>query len=223
MCWNITTFILHSKRLKFLAATSNPFLKYCINNGILPLMFILYYFIKLYQFDEYKELMSASTILSQMFGIAAGVFILISFSFAYFFGASKTIERTMAPIIGNAEIFNKTFTKIDNKQDEFGLKVIWYLTKGFRLKKVRNVNHYRQDFLDTVFKRHHWAAIISIVIAFILIVVTGFLQDYKVFAIPAASSILIVFALLIAVIGALTYFLQSWSLQIGRASCRERV
>jgi Patatin-like phospholipase len=212
MCWNITTFILHSKRLKFLAATSNPFLKYCINNGILPLMFILYYFIKLYQFEQYKELMSATTIISEMFGIASGVMILVSFSFAYFFGASKTIERTMAPLIGNPEIFNKTFTKKHNRQDEFGLKVIWYLTKGFRLKKVRNVNHYRQDFLDTVFKRHHWAAIISIVIAFILIVTTGFLQDYKMFEIPAASSILIVFALLIAVIGALTYFLQSWSL-----------
>jgi Patatin-like phospholipase len=212
MCWNITTFILHSKRLKFLAATSNPFLKYCINNGILPLMFIIYYFIKLYQFDQYKELMSTSTIISEIFGIASGVFILVSFSFAYFFGASKTIERTMAPLIGNPEMFNKTFTKKDNRQDEFGLKVMWYLTKGFRLKKVRNVNHYRQDFLDTVFKRHHWAAIISIVIAFILIVATGFLQDYKMFEIPAASSILIVFALLIAVIGALTYFLQSWSL-----------
>ncbi len=212
MCWNITTFILHSKRLKFLAATSNPFLKYCINNGILPLMFITYYLIKMYQFDHYKELMSATTIVSEIFGIASGVFILVSFSFAYFFGASKTIERTMAPLIGNPQIFNKTFTKQDNRQDEFGLKVIWYLTKGFRLKKVRNVNHYRQDFLDTVFKRHHWAAIISIVIAFILIVATGFFQDYKVFEIPAASSILIVFALLIAVIGALTYFLQSWSL-----------
>ena len=29
MSWNITTFILHSKRCKFLATTSKPFLKYC--------------------------------------------------------------------------------------------------------------------------------------------------------------------------------------------------
>ena len=78
--------------------------------------------------------------------------------------------------------------------------------------KCRNVSHYRQEFLDTVFKRHHLAAILSIVIAFILIVTTGFLQDYQLFEIPAAASILIVFALLIAVIGALTYFLESWSL-----------
>jgi Patatin-like phospholipase len=212
MCWNITTFILHSKRLKFLATTSGPFLKYCINNGLLPLSFIGFYFVKLYQFNQYKELMSGGLVFLEILSISFGVFILVSFSFAYFFGASKTIERTMAPLVGNPEVFNKTFVVKDNKQDEFGLKVLWYLSKGFKLKKVRNVNHYRQDFLDTIFKRHHWAAIISIVIAFILLVVTGFMQEHKIFEIPAACSILIFFALLIAVIGALTYFLQSWSL-----------
>lgn len=212
MCWHITTFILHSKRLKFLATTSSPFLKYCINNSLLPLSFIIFYFIKLYHFNQYKELMKSSTILFEIISIAFGVFILIAFSFAYFFSAIKTIERTMVPIINNAEMFNKPFAENYNKQEEFGLKVWWYLSKGFKLKKVRNVNHYRQDFLDTIFKRHHWAAIISIVIAFILLVVTGFMQEHKVFEIPAACSILIFFALLIAVIGALTYFLQSWSL-----------
>ena len=33
MSWNITTFILHGKHIKFLATTAQPFLKYCINNG----------------------------------------------------------------------------------------------------------------------------------------------------------------------------------------------
>ncbi len=212
MCWHITTFILHSKRLKFLATTSSPFLKYCINNSLLPLSFIIFYFIKLYQFNHYKELMNVSTILFEIISIAFGIFILIAFSFAYFFGATKTIERNIAPIIGNNEIFNKTFSVKVNKQEEFGLKVWWYLSKKFKFKKVRNVNHYKQDFVDTIFKRHHWAAIIAIVIAFVLLVVTGFMQEYKIFEIPAACSILIFFALLIAVIGALTHFLESWSL-----------
>ena len=212
MSWNITTFILHSKRLKFLATTSEPFLKYSINNGLLPIGFIIFYFIKLYNFDTLKELMSDGEILLEILGIALGVFILVAFSFAYFFGASKTVERTMAAIVSDPKRFNETFTIKNKKQDEFGLKVLWYLGKSFRLKKVRNVNHYRQDFLDTVFKRHHLAAIFSIVLAFIVIVVTGFFQEHKFFEIPAAASILIVFALLIAVIGSLTYFLESWSL-----------
>jgi Patatin-like phospholipase len=212
MSWNITTFILHSKRLKFLATTSAPFLKYCINNAILPLLFILFYFIKLFAFDQVKELMPTGKILLVILSITIGIIVLIAISFVYFFGATKTIEWSMASIISDPSTFNKTFTIRDNKQDEFGLKVFWYLGKNLKLQKVRNVNHYRQDFLDTIFKRHHFAAIFSIVLAFVGIVITGFFQDYKIFEIPAAASILIVFALLIAVIGALTYFLQSWSL-----------
>src|SRR5688572_20575497 len=52
MSWNITTFILHSKRCKFLATTSKPFLKYCINNALLPLLFMLFYFYNLYVFNR---------------------------------------------------------------------------------------------------------------------------------------------------------------------------
>ncbi|MEO6406425.1 MAG: patatin-like phospholipase family protein [Ferruginibacter sp.] len=212
MSWNITTFILHSKRFKFLATTSNPFLKYCINNAILPLLFLIFYFVKMYRFNEYKELMNAGQIISIMSGVLLGNILLIAISFAYFFGAGKTINRTMVPIISNPELFRKTYAKRENIQDEFGLKVLYYFTGRFKLKKPRQVGHYRQDFLDTIFKRHHIAAIASIMLAFFFLVIVGFLLDNKYFEMPAAASILVFFALMIALIGALTYFLQSWSL-----------
>src|SRR6185295_12014661 len=43
MSWNITTFILFSRHFRFLATTSNPFLKYCINNSIIPVVFLVFY------------------------------------------------------------------------------------------------------------------------------------------------------------------------------------
>src|SRR6478736_2474896 len=43
MSWNITTFILFSRHFKFLATTTNPFLKYCINNAIIPVVFLIFY------------------------------------------------------------------------------------------------------------------------------------------------------------------------------------
>lgn len=212
MSWNITSFILHSKRIKFLAASSAPFLKYCINNSLLPLLFIFYYFTKLFNFDQVKELMPAGRILLVILSIALGFILFAIISLGYFFGAGKTIEWGMAAIVKKPIVFDKHFAIAHNKPDEFGLKVWWYFGKNFKIKKVRSVQHYRQDFLERIFKRHHLAAIVSIVLAFIGIAITGFLQDYAAFEIPAASSILIVFALLIAVIGALSYFLQSWSL-----------
>src|SRR6187402_132034 len=63
MSWNITTFILHTKRFKFLAATSKPFLKYCINNSILPLLFLVFYMVKMIQFDVNKELLNLGELL----------------------------------------------------------------------------------------------------------------------------------------------------------------
>ena len=48
MSWNISSFILFCKHFRFLSATTNPFLKYCINNSIIPIIFLVFYFIKAY-------------------------------------------------------------------------------------------------------------------------------------------------------------------------------
>ncbi len=202
--WNITTFILHSKRVRFLATSTNPFLKYCINNALLPLFFLIFYFIKLYQYDSYRELMSSIDIIKLMLGILVGFTTVISISVIYFFGADKTILRTANPIESNQ----------DKEAIEGDLKISYYFTGGLKLKKARTTTHYRQAFLDMVFTRHHLSAIISMVMAFIFLVVVGFFLENKFFEMPAASSVLIFFSVMVAVIGALTYFLQAWSIPI---------
>ena len=212
MSWNVTTFILHSRRFKFLATTSHPFLKYCINNALMPLLFLIFYFIRMYRFNAFEELMGGADIFYEIAGVVAGIFLTLLISFFYFFGAEKTIVRTMAPLISNPELFQKNFTGKQQWADDFGLKVNYYLTPAFAFRKPRVVTHYRQEFIDTVFKRHHLSAIASIVLAFIFLVIIGFFLDNKYFDMPAAASILIFFAVMIAVMGSLSYFLQSWSL-----------
>lgn len=214
MSWNITTFILHSKRCKFLATTTNPFLKYCINNAILPLLFLLFYFARLYRFDDYKELMSFKEISVMIGGMLLGIISLLAVSFAYFFGAGKSIDRTMAAIIADPGSFTKTYKRRSEPMDDFGLRVKHYLSASMKLRTVRSVGHYRQDFLDAIFKRHHIAAIACMLLAFIFLVLLGFFLELRIFEMPAAASILIFFAVMISFIGSLTYFLQSWSLPV---------
>jgi hypothetical protein len=213
MSWNVTTFILHSKRCKFLATTTKPFLKYCFNNALFPLIFITFYLVRLIPFNHYKELMSGGEITATITGIIGGLILLLAVSFVYFFGAEKTILRSVAPIVGDPQAFKKVFHPSVNPQQEgFGMKVGYYFSTRFKLRKARNVSHYSQDFLDMIFKRHHIASIISIILAFIFLAVVGFFLDDTFFQVPAAASIFILFAVMTAVIGALTYFLQSWSL-----------
>ncbi len=213
MSWNITTFILHSKNLKFLATTAQPFLKYCINNAVIPLGFLVFYFIKAVNYARYKELFATPEVLLMVGGFAAGIFLSILIAFGYFFGADKTIYKSMAAVITTANSRYAEIAKANPLPKERGeLKVDWFLSAKLRLRKPRDVRHYSQDFLDAVFKRHHFAAVIAIVIAFIFLVATGYISDTRLFQLPAAASITVFFAILIAAAGAISLFLHSWSI-----------
>ena len=211
MSWNITTFILHSHRTRFLATTTKPFLKYCVNNAIIPLVYLIYYFFKAFQFATKKELIPVSQFLFISLGFLVGFILLIAFSFAYFFTADRRIVRSLTPHTHRPK---RKRPKNANTpiNTGFGMRVGYYLTTGFHWRKTRNVSHYGQDFFDHIFRRHHFAAMISMMLAFIFMIVIGFFLDYKIFQVPAAASVLIFYSLLIALIGALAYFLQSWSI-----------
>lgn len=214
MSWNVTTFILHSKRCRFLATTFNPFLKYCLNNALLPLAFLVFYLSRIYPFDAQKELMTAGDISWVMAGLLGGFVFVLLISFMFFFGAAHTIQRTLTPIISASGHLNATAAAAEAGEQAaaYGMRVSYFLNTRFRFKKVRNVAHYSQNFLDLVFKRHHFSGMLSIMLAFSFLIIVGFFMDYPLMQVPAAASIFIFFAVMVAVIGALTYFLQSWSL-----------
>ena len=213
MSWNITTFIIHSSRCRFLATTSNPFLKYCLNNALIPAAFLIVYFFNALNFGLYKELIPLSQFLLNVAGFLGGFILLLLISFAYFFTADKRILRFYQPRFLNSNNSPKRRkNKKEESADDHGLKVEFYLNSYFKVKQARPVAHYNQTFLDEIFKRHHFSALITILLAFIFMIFIAFFLDNVIFQVPAAASILILFAILIAVLGALSYFLRSWSL-----------
>lgn len=213
MSWNITTFILFSRHFRFLATTSNPFLKYCINNGGIPLIFLIFYFIKAVGFERNKELMTYGEIAVLVLGFLSGLVLIIVVSLFYFFRADKNIIRRLTPVISNPQLFKAQFKKDEVTLNQSRLiRVEWYVNAMFRLKKVRDVSHYSREFIETIFSRHHFAAVVSIFIAFIVLILLGFWLDNPLFQLPAAAGITLFFAILIAVSGAFSYFLQSWSI-----------
>ncbi|MBI1341979.1 MAG: hypothetical protein GC171_03485 [Terrimonas sp.] len=213
MSWNITSFILFSKNFQFLAATTNPFLKYCINNSIIPLFFLFFYFFKAYSFDHYKELFSLKEIFFLTGGFLFGLILMLAASFAYFFGADRTIFRRLLPILNNPkEYITHLQPFYHENRNESLIHVKWYLNTPFTVLKTRKVSHYTKQFIDNVFKQHHFAAVLSVFIAFLFLILIGFFLEVRLFQIPAAASITIFFAILIGLSGAFAYFLQSWSI-----------
>lgn len=217
MSWNITTFILYTRHIKFLATTAQPFLKYCINNALLPIIFLVFYISRLVEYNYYQQLMPAGEIWLQIIGFLIGFFLSISISFVYFFGADRTIYRRFASML-NLE--NKKYEKKSRRRSLFAdktkpeIRVDWFLSARFYLRKPRDVRHYPQEFIESIFKRHHFAAFIAIVIAYLFLIGIGYFLESPFFLIPAAASVTIFFAILIAVAGAFSFFLRNWSLLV---------
>lgn len=213
MSWNITSFILFSRHFKFLAATTNPFVKYCINNFVIPLLFLIFYFFKAWQFIRYKELVPTTEYLMLAGGFMCGLVLILFLSFLYFFRADRSIYRRMMPVISNPKEYITHLKPGESPPTESKIiKVEWYLDSPRTVYKARDVSHYTRDFIESIFKRHHFAAVLSVFAAFLFLIGIGFLQESKFFQIPAAASITVFFAVLIGVSGAFTYFLQTWSI-----------
>ncbi len=213
MSWNITSFILHTRHIKFLATTAQPFLKFCINNAVLPLFFLVFYFVYAIEYNSNLELLNTLDIVVLLSGFMGGFILCIFISFAYFFSADKNIYRSMGNVITSE---NKKYEKIVRRQQspvqKGEIRVDWFLSAQLGLRKPRNVRHYSQEFLDSIFKRHHFTTVIAILLSFILLLVIGFFSDNKIFQIPAAASVTVFFGILIGVAAAISLFLGSWSI-----------
>ncbi len=215
MSWNVTTFILHSNQVKFLATTSKPFLKYCTNNAVIPLLFLIFYVVRMVGFGLHKQLFGIGDVMVQILGFLLGLSFTIILAFLYFFRTEKTMMRTVEPVLRDPKTYARQFGIGGKHFHERGiLTVDWFFNTRFKLKKPRDVSHYSEEFIELIFKRHHFAAVFSIILAFLILAFLGMLMDRPLFIIPAASAIMVFFSILIAGSGALSFWLKSWAFPV---------
>lgn len=212
MCWNITTFILFSRHFPFLAATQFPFLKYCINNSVLPFAFLFFYFINAGRYLRFRELVPGVELFFMTVGFLIGLVLMLAVFFFYFFRADKTILRRVQPLFKGAKTY---LYRVQPERAGAGRSLIrseWFLDSFTRVRRCRDVSHYSDELMEKLFKQHHFAAVLSVLISYLFLIIIGYFMDYRAFQIPAGASITLLCAILIGVSGALAYFFQSWTL-----------
>lgn len=215
MSWNIAMFILHTRHIRFLATTAQPFLKFCINNGIFPALFLLLYLYKAVEYNRFQQLLSVADLFKLIAGFVLGLLISVAAAFYYFYVIDKRVYRRIGRKLSRAnKIYTFTSRKNQLPPTKGEIRCDWFLSARLKVRKPRDVRHYSEEFLDSIFKRHHIAAIIAVLIAFVFLIGVSFLSDSPYFQIPAAASVAIFFAVLIAVAGAFSLFLKSWSIPL---------
>lgn len=207
LAWNITSYILHSHRFPFLATFERPFLRFCINNSLLPLAFVVTYLFYFSSFQWQSEVKSLIEIVSYQIAFVGGMILVLALVFIRGLNTKHETNNTPGKVLPMPWPFStKPWTILQKK-----IRVDVVFVQPWRIRNVRDVSHYDEEQLLTVFKRHHQNALLIEVGALILVTVLGFLMDYEVFRIPAAASMLLLFAIIISPIGAFAYYLGTWS------------
>lgn len=212
MSWHITTFIIHSKRVPFLGSTHHAFLKYCINNSIIPLCFLVTYGIVTARYLMFNEGAPALVIITNLVAFYMGYIILLLVSFFYFFRADRNILKILLSNVANPSIIRELIP-YDSLDNEYELvRADSYMTHIFRVEKIKTPYEYNRRFLNMVLRRHHRNAIFAIFIAIVLILLLGIFMDTPFLRIPAAAGFMILFSIMLCAVGAFKYYLQSWEI-----------
>lgn len=217
MSFNITSYVVNSRRFPFIAALKNPFVRYCINNSLWPLLFIIYYSFKVVTFHIENENTPPLEIVLFIIGIITGYGINVMLSLYYFLSTNKNIFKALGivPNIDEHKPINSIFSKDEELFKFLKQKRSWhvesYLYTPFKVKLARDISHYDKEMLKSVIKQNHLNASIFEIVLFASLIILGLFSENPFFVIPAGASVMLFFTIIFILMSAFYTWLKGWS------------
>ena len=224
MAFHIYSYILFSSEFLFLATLARPFLKFCLNNMIIPLLFVLTLIVNTYFFLIDEQLLNALDVVFYISSLLLGLTLFYFMALIYFIRFNKNVYA----ISGKSEDYYNTLwdervresslmkkKKISSKiKENRNKRIETYMSGIFKISLARNTDHYERALIDKVFAQNHINASFFEIALIVTFVSLGLLREYDLFNIPAGASILLLFTLLIMVFSAIYSFLKGWTMSI---------
>lgn len=223
MAYQIACYIHNAYRFPFLATVSRPFVKFCMNNMIIPGAFVLVYISSILSFLK-TEPVSAGQVVWDLSGFIAGNLVFILISLFYFFRTGKDLSQMFGINTETRDYRVKRMIMYrDPKDNQLNWKTVqpgkeardWhvdtYMISFFRIRRARPYGHYDKDLLNRVFKQNHGRAVLFQIVVIITLLLFGLLRDSEYAMVPAAASIMLLFTLYLMFAGILNTWFRGWS------------
>lgn len=214
--WNLSIYLLSAFRFPFLATMGRPFLKFCVNNSLLPIGMILIYSWSIFKFHwgDGLFLHTLLYVLSMTAGLMSFVFLLIGYfrvtnKDIFSFLKVKTTAPDMAPpILVSQRLHKDDYYRIKKRS----WRVDTYISEKLRWRLVRGIGHYDVRILMKVFRQNHINVLIVQLVTILLLIGLGLKMENKYFRIPAAASLFLLVSVLVSMIGAIGFWFKRWTL-----------
>lgn len=220
MAYNISTYILNGFRFPFLATLSNPFFKFCLNNSIIPIAFVVTYLSQIYSFQINEQLVDKSEAILQMAFFLIGVILFVIISLTYFGSVNKNITKMFGLAAFDDLIHEKAIpgairknlkTAVLPKKRERDWHIETYINSFNSIRLARSHKHYKRDMLISVFKQNHYMASIFEIATIISLLLLGIFRETPLLEIPAGASIFLLFTFFLMITSAIHTWLRGWS------------
>lgn len=216
MAFHMTTYIMDGRQFKFLALVPKPFIHFCINNSIIPLIFYLIYSVKFIVFQLDNDLPSDWEVLKFYLGFAFGSLVSYGLIFGYFAFTNKdffiifagTLDKRLRKVRFTRANVLSQYKELKGKKDQ----VICYFNLKLKLVDVRpDISRFETTKLLRVFDQNHLNLFLIQILLILFVLFLGFFKEKEVLQFPAAMSVTLLLAILVMLVGAMSFWLRSWA------------
>ena len=217
MGFNTYSYIKIGPYYPFLLVVRKPFLKFCINNSIIPVIFSILYLYKFASFQLNEELASSYNVLIYILSYLVGISFFMLLSLLYFFPKKQSADSTPQAKEENFSNKNRFFQKktkwfdVNQKRIE---KPSIYIGKNFKLFNSRSVKHLDEELKEKVFNSNKVNTSLFEIITIISFISLGLFRNYRLFEIPAAMSIVLLLTVILMLFSAMLSWFHRWTYPI---------
>ncbi len=216
MAFHMTTYIMEGGRFRFLAVVKWPFIHFCINNSILPLIFYLVYALKFISFQLNNDLPTDLEVGKLFLGFVFGSVLAYILIFGYFGLTNKNLFFSLAkPIqkkIRTARAKRKGILKNVKHANSDNQLVKNYLNLRFQSEEVSpEIPRIEVAILLRVFNHTHYNLFFIQVFLIAVVLFLGIFKENEILQFPAAMSATLLLSILFMAVGAMSFWLGKWA------------
>jgi hypothetical protein len=218
MAFNTYSYVRVGPKYPFLVLVKRPFLKFCKNNALVPILFVTYYLVKTSQFQRIEEFADNSTVFYYSLNFLGGVIGFIALSFIYFFPISnrslihvKEAEEETGSSQPVESVLLNTNTKWYSSFFQNNHRTYIYLAKGFQFAKSRSVTHINTGIIRKIYAKNRINTSVFELLTILTFVILGLFSSYKVFETPASTSIMLLLTIVLMLFSALQSWFGRWT------------
>lgn len=224
MAYQISCYNFNAFRFPFLATLSRPFLRFCINNFVIPISFLVFYLVHIILFLQ-KEPFTGTQVFLDVIGFILGNVFFILGSLFYFFRANKDMQSLFGLVANDVSSLKpkRVVLNRDPKTSRLNWKTItpgkegrdWhvetYISSLTQIRRARPFEHYEKEILNRVFVQNHGKSVLFELIVIITLLIFGFFRGIPALVIPAGASVFLLFTLYLMLTGVVTTIFRGWS------------